>query len=89
MIDAAVPTSAVIPFLEACAEEWEAFVDADKAAEFLGVNRRHLLSMARAGIRGAYPIGTDRQRNTWVFRRSELAQAVIEKRSTIQGGSLR
>jgi hypothetical protein len=53
----------------------EPFVSATKAAEFLGVNRRFLLSLARRGIGGSYAIGGD-QRHTWVFRLSELGIAI-------------
>jgi len=53
------------------------FVPADIAARHIGVNRRFLLSLARQGIAGAYPLGTGlRQRNTWVFLLSELTGAV-------------
>lgn len=57
----------------------EPFVPADEAARFLGVNRRLLLSMARAGIAGAYPLGTGDFRKIWVFRLSELAVAIGSK----------
>ena len=56
---------------------FEPFVDAATAACFLGISRRFLLSLARQGIAGAYPLGTGlRLRNIWVFRLSELAQAI-------------
>jgi hypothetical protein len=55
----------------------EPFVPADVAARHIGVQRRFLLSLARQGIHGAYPLGTGlRQRNTWVFLLSELTEAV-------------
>jgi hypothetical protein len=54
----------------------EAFVSADVAAKFLGINRRLLLAMARRGIEGAYPLGTGDFRKTWVFRLSELGIAI-------------
>lgn len=66
----------------------EPFVSAEVAAEFLGVKRRFLLAMARTGMAGAYPIGTGRQRNVWVFKLSELSSAVSRKRcDPIAGGS--
>jgi hypothetical protein len=68
----------------------ESFVSADVAAEFLGVNRRFLLSMARDGVSGAYPLGAGKQRrrNKWVFKLSELSSAVRQKRcDPKQGGS--
>jgi len=70
------PTPTTIDLLEACAEELEGFVDADKAAQFLGISRRHLLAMARRGLRGAYSFGTGRERRNWIFRLSELIDAV-------------
>jgi hypothetical protein len=67
----------------------EPFVSADVAAKFLGIKRRMLLSMARMGIRGAYPIGTGKKiRNHWIFRISELTTAVVPPRyDPRQGGS--
>jgi hypothetical protein len=57
----------------------EPFVSAEEAANFLGINRRFLLSLARRGIAGAYALGTGDFRKTWVFRLSELASAVENK----------
>ncbi len=59
---------------------FEPFVSARKAAEFLGINRRLLLSMARRDLIGAYPIGTGKFRKTWVFKLSELSAAIAPKR---------
>jgi hypothetical protein len=53
----------------------EPFVDANRAAEFLVITRRHLLELARAGDIPAYPIGTGK-RKTWRFRLSEIADAI-------------
>ena len=58
----------------------EPFVSAEAAATFLSVNRRLLLSLARKGMVGAYPLGTGHARKTWVFRLSELAAAIHPKR---------
>jgi hypothetical protein len=58
----------------------ERFVSAQAAAEFLSVPKRFLLSLARKGILGAYPIGTGEQRKTWVFKLSELSSAIAPKR---------
>jgi excisionase family DNA binding protein len=55
--------------------EIESFVDADRAAEFLGISRRHLLELARGGDIPAHPIGTGK-RKTWRFRLSEIADAI-------------
>jgi hypothetical protein len=75
----------------------EPFVSAAEAARFLAISRRHLLTLARRGIAGAYGIGTGRERRTWVFRLSELAGAVKDLShadrtrdyDTILSGSLR
>jgi hypothetical protein len=76
----------------------EPFVSAEEAADFLSINRRYLLTLARKGIAGAYAIETGNVRRIWVFRLSELAIAVEEQSNlilktqecvTIQSGSLR
>jgi len=54
----------------------EPYVSAEAAAQFLGVPRRFLLSLARKGISGSYAIGTGDFRKRWIFRLSELARAV-------------
>jgi hypothetical protein len=53
----------------------EAFVDANRAAEFLVITRRHLLQLARAGELPAHPVGHGK-RKTWRFRLSEIADAI-------------
>jgi hypothetical protein len=58
----------------------EPFSSAEDAAKFLSVDRRFLLSLARRGIAGAYPLGTGETRHIWVFRLSELAAAIDPKR---------
>jgi hypothetical protein len=75
----------------------EPFVSAEKAAQFLSVNRRYLLELARRGIAGAYALGTGTKRKTWVFRLSELAYGIesqnlllnSRKPCTIESGSPR
>jgi hypothetical protein len=54
----------------------EPFVSAEKAAEFLSIGRPFLLSLARRGIAGAYPVSTGEYRRRWIFRLSELAAAI-------------
>jgi hypothetical protein len=54
----------------------EPFASAAKAADFLGISRRHLLVMARRGLRGAYPVGTGTKRKLWLFRLSELSAGI-------------
>ncbi len=58
----------------------EPFVPAQEAAKFIGIKPRFLLSLARQGIAGAYPLGTGQVRNTWVFRLSELATAIAGRK---------
>ena len=73
--------------------EIEPFVDANKAAEFLLITRRHLLELARSGEIPAHPIGAGK-RKTWRFRLSEIADAIstdehTRKRDIIGAGSPR
>jgi hypothetical protein len=75
----------------------EPFVSAEAAAHFLSVSRRYLLVLARKGLPGAYPMGTGSMRRVWVFRLSELANAIEQHRLipksakcvTIRSGSSR
>lgn len=60
----------------------EAFSSAEDTAKFLCITRRHLLVMARRGMRGAYGLGNGK-RKVWVFRLSEVSQAI-----TGSGGSM-
>jgi hypothetical protein len=53
----------------------EPFVDADQAAKFLFLTRRHVLELARAGRLPGHPIGSGARR-MWRFRLTELAAAV-------------
>jgi hypothetical protein len=57
----------------------EPYVSADVAAKFMGITRRFLLTIARMGVAGAYPIGTGQLRKRWIFRLSELSSAVDPK----------
>jgi hypothetical protein len=57
----------------------ERFVSADEAASFLSISRGFLLSLARRGIAGSYPIGTGECRRRWLFRISELEAAITWK----------
>jgi hypothetical protein len=65
----------------------EPFVSAEEAAQFLGVKRRFLLSLARRGIAGAYALGTGSIRKICIFRLSELAAAIDAKRYQLIHGS--
>jgi hypothetical protein len=57
----------------------EPFVDATRAAEFLGIKPRRLLEMARAGQIPGYPLGTGARR-TWRFRITEISKAIGARR---------
>ena len=57
----------------------EPFVDAERAAEFLGIRPRRLLEMARAGELPAYPLGNGARR-TWRFRLTEICKTVLARR---------
>jgi excisionase family DNA binding protein len=49
----------------------EHYVDAAEAAQFLSINRRTLMQMARQGNIPAHPVGEGR-RSSWRFLLSEL-----------------
>jgi len=51
----------------------EPFVDAGRAANFLAMSRKTLLSMSRKGYLPAHPIGQG-SRKIWRFRLSELSR---------------
>jgi hypothetical protein len=55
--------------------DFEPFVDAHRAAEFLSLRPRRILELARAAQIPAHPVGTG-TRKQWRFRLSELAIAV-------------
>jgi hypothetical protein len=56
----------------------EPFVSAERAAQFLSINRRYLLALARKGIAGAYALDPEARRKTWIFRLSELTAAIAK-----------
>ena len=57
----------------------EPFVSAEEAVKFFPVTRRHLLSLARKGIAGAYPLDPQARRKRWIFRLSELGSAIAKE----------
>ena len=61
----------------------EPFVSSEEAAKFLGIKRRFLLSLARKGIKGSYPLGTGEIRKRYVFRLGELASAIDPKANDV------
>jgi hypothetical protein len=62
----------------------ESFVSAEKAADFLDVSRRYLLSLARKGLAGAYPLDPSARRRRWKFRLSELMAAIAERKQLMR-----
>ncbi|HLX84850.1 MAG TPA: hypothetical protein VKR59_13185 [Terriglobales bacterium] len=65
----------------------EPFVGADRAADFLGISRRLLLTLARRGLRGAYSLGTGTKRKMWAFRLSELSAGITAGGSDVGSNS--
>jgi excisionase family DNA binding protein len=59
----------------------EPFVDADTAAEHLGVSRDFILKLARAGEIPAHPLtgGNAKLRRTWRFKIGEIDAAISRK----------
>lgn len=56
----------------------EPFVDAERAATFLAMSRKTLLTLARGGSLPGHPIGRG-LRKTWKFRISELESWMKEQ----------
>jgi hypothetical protein len=54
----------------------EPFVSAEEAVKYVPVKRRYLLALARRGIAGAYPLDPASRRRRWMFRLSELTEAI-------------
>jgi hypothetical protein len=69
-------------------QDFEPFVDAIRAGEFLSLTPRRILELARAQQIPAHPLGAGR-RKQWRFRLSELAAAIAGTETTIAGGSPR
>ena len=67
-----------MPHPAARANDPERFVNSAVAANFLSIQRRQLLHLARESKLPAYPIG-DGQRRLWLFRLSDLAKAMEER----------
>jgi excisionase family DNA binding protein len=64
----------------------EKFVDPDVAADYLGVKRRRLLDMRRAGMIRGYPFGGGK-RKTWRFKLSELDEDMAKLAKAAQKGN--
>jgi excisionase family DNA binding protein len=58
---------------------FEYFVDADKAAEFLNVDRRTVIRWAREGVIPAHPLREEAERKEWRFLLSELDEWLRSK----------
>jgi hypothetical protein len=58
--------------------EFEPFVDAAAAGNFLCLRPRRVLELARRGLIPAHPLGNG-QRRVWRFRLSELASALSSR----------
>ena len=67
-------------------EQRESFVPAEKVAEFLGITRRQVLQMARAGALPAHPL-SGRKRHVWVFLISEITGHISTRRVNVRSGS--
>jgi Helix-turn-helix domain len=63
--------------MAASVEQYERFVDADEAGQFLSITRRRVIDLARRGVLPAHPIGLG-ARHIWRFRLSELAAALLD-----------
>jgi hypothetical protein len=78
--DASIPPVSV----QSAVAAQEYFVDADTAAAFLSLSRKHVLKLARLGLIPAYPIsfGT---RSVWRFRISELEKWMVSRQNGLGG----
>jgi excisionase family DNA binding protein len=62
----------------------ERFVDADTAANFLGITRRTLLQKVRAGKIPGYPLDRSARKKEWRFKLSELDHCLGAQVHSIQ-----
>ena len=58
---------------------FEPFVDADVIAEYLSIERRQVLELARDGVLPAHPVDWRSRRKDWRFRVSEVDAAMDRK----------
>jgi hypothetical protein len=63
--------------------DFEPFVDAERAAEFVAVSPRYLLDLARKGLLPAYPLGTG-VRRVWRFKLSEIDAALSRQKKPVK-----
>ncbi len=69
--------------LKASPPPLEYFVDADEAARFLSISRKHILKLAIHGLIPAHPLGLG-QRKTWRFLLSELRDWMLSNGSSLK-----
>jgi hypothetical protein len=62
----------------------ERFVNADTAAQFLGITRHALLQKARAGKIPGHPLDPSAQKKEWRFKLSELDRFIAPPVHSIQ-----
>ena len=62
----------------------EHFVDADVAARFLSLSRKHILKLAIQGVIPAHPLGVG-ERKTWRFLLSEVRDWMLSNGSRSRG----
>lgn len=63
--------------------DFEPFVDAVRAAEFVAVTPRFLLDLARKGELPAYPLGAGTRR-VWRFKLSEIDAALSRQKKPVK-----
>jgi hypothetical protein len=68
-------------------EEPENFVDADVAAKFLSLTRRRVLALARGGLLPGHSVGSGTRR-VWLFRLTELSDAVASRQKSVNPSEL-
>lgn len=61
--------------------DFEPFVDADTAAEFLSITRREVLKLTRHGVITGYPI-SGRLRKTYKYRLSVIAEEMTASKGS-------
>ena len=66
--------------------EFEPFVDADTAAEFLSITRREVLKLTRQGVITGYPI-SGKLRKTYKYRLSVIAEAMTASKKSVPQAS--
>jgi hypothetical protein len=68
--------------MEPTTEQFEHFVDAAKAAEFLSLSRKHVLRISLQGVIPAHSLGLG-TRKTWRYLLSDLRAYVLAQGTSI------